>query len=173
MSVNLTSKEFAQPGLATEIGNTLAELKFDPWCLQLEIIETIAMGDTDMSGLVLGQLRNLGIRLAIDDFGTGYSSLSRLGRIPVDTVKIDRSFIAKMESDLESREIVRAIMMLAHNLGLKVVAEGTETEQQIEQLRQLNCEMAQGYYFGRPTDHQGILKLLAATQFARTAAAGH
>jgi PAS domain S-box-containing protein len=173
MSVNLTSKEFAQPDLATEIGKTLADLKLDPWCLQLEIIETIAMGDTDKSGLVLGQLRDLGIRLAIDDFGTGYSSLSRLGRIPVDTVKIDRSFISKMESDLESREIVRAIIMLAHNLGLKVVAEGTETERQIDQLKQLNCEMAQGYFFARPTDHHGILKLLAATQLARTAAAGH
>jgi len=164
MSVNITPKEFAQPDLAVEIGKTLAQIGFDPGCLQLEIVETIAMGDAEKSGQVLAQLKALGVRLGIDDFGTGYSSLSRLRRIPVDTLKIDRAFISNMDSDPESREIVRIIIMLAHNLGLKVVAEGTETEEQINQLKQLNCEMAQGYFFSRPGDDQAMLKLLASNR---------
>jgi predicted signal transduction protein with EAL and GGDEF domain len=106
-------------------------------------------------------LKALGVRLSIDDFGTGYSSLSRLRRIPVDTLKIDRAFISHMDSDPESREIVRTIIMLAHNLGLKVVAEGSETEEHVNLLKQLNCEMAQGYFFSRPADDQAMLKLLA------------
>jgi len=163
MSVNITPKEFAQPDLASEIGKTLAEIGFDPGCLQLEIIETIAMGDAEKSGQVLAQLKALGVRLSIDDFGTGYSSLSRLRRIPVDTLKIDRAFIMNMDSDPESHEIVRAIIMLAHNLGLKVVAEGTETEEHIRLLKQLNCEMAQGYSYSRPADAQAMLKLLAVS----------
>jgi len=172
MSVNLTSKEFAQPDLVGEIRKSLDQTGLDPGCLQLEIIETIAMGDTEKSGHVLSQLKALGVRLSIDDFGTGYSSLGRLRRIPVDTLKIDRSFISNMDSDPENREIVRTIIMLAHNLGLKVVAEGTETEEQVTQLKQLNCEMAQGYFFSRPADDQAMLKLLARNQSARDAAAG-
>jgi len=172
MSVNITSKEFAQPDLASEIGKTLAQIGLDPGCLQLEIIETIAMGDAEKSGHVLAQLKALGVRLSIDDFGTGYSSLSRLRRIPVDTLKIDRAFIMNMDTDPESREIVRAIIMLAHTLGLKVVAEGTETEEHIKLLKQLNCEMAQGYFFSRPADDKAMLKLLATIHSASAASAG-
>jgi predicted signal transduction protein with EAL and GGDEF domain len=171
MSVNITPKEFAQPDLASEIGKTLQEVGLDPSCLQLEIIETIAMGDAEKSGHVLAQLKALGVRLSIDDFGTGYSSLSRLRRIPVDTLKIDRAFIMNMDTDPESREIVRTIIMLAHNLGLKVVAEGAETESQINQLKQLNCEMAQGYLYSKPADDQAMLKLLAGNQSVSAAAA--
>ena len=173
MSVNITPKEFAQPDLASEIAKTLQQVGLDPACLQLEIIETIAMGDAEKSGLVLAQLKALGVRLSIDDFGTGYSSLSRLRRIPVDTLKIDRAFISHMDSDPESREIVRIIIMLAHNLGLKVVAEGTETEEHVNLLKQLNCEMAQGYYFSRPADDQAMSKLLARNISAGAASAGH
>src|SRR5580698_6260703 len=172
MSVNITPKEFAQPDLASEIGKTLAEIGFDPACLQLEIIETIAMGDAEKSGQVLAQLKALGVRMSIDDFGTGYSSLSRLRRIPVDTLKIDRAFIMNMNSDPESHEIVRVIIMLAHNLGLKVVAEGTETEEHIRLLKQLNCETAQGYNYSRPADAQAMVKLLANSRTAVAAAAG-
>ena len=168
MSVNMTSREFAQPDLASEIRKSLEQTSVDPSCLQLEIIETIAMGDAEKSGHVLAQLKALGVRLSIDDFGTGYSSLSRLRRIPVDTLKIDRAFISNMDTDPENREIVRAIIVLAHNLGLKVVAEGTETEEHINLLKQLNCEMAQGYFFSRPADDQTMFKLLASN---RTAAA--
>ena len=172
MSVNMTSREFAQPDLASEISKALEQTGVDPACLQLEIIETIAMGDAERSGHVLAQLKALGVRLSIDDFGTGYSSLSRLRRIPVDTLKIDRSFISNMDRDPESREIVRIIIMLAHNLGLKAVAEGTETEEQVNLLKQLNCEMAQGYYFSRAADDQAMLKLLASNRSARAASFG-
>ena len=172
MSVNITPKEFAQPDLASEIGKTLQEVGLDPRCLQLEIIETIAMGDAEKSGQVLAQLKALGVRLSIDDFGTGYSSLSRLRRIPVDTLKIDRAFIMNMDTDPENREIVRTIIMLAHNLGLKVVAEGTETQAHIDQLKQLDCEMAQGYLYSKPADDQAMLKLLAGSGSVAAAAAG-
>jgi EAL domain-containing protein (putative c-di-GMP-specific phosphodiesterase class I) len=171
-SVNITSREFAQPDLINEIRKSLDQTGIDPGCLQFEIIETIAMGDAEKSGLVLAQLKALGVRLSIDDFGTGYSSLSRLRRIPVDTLKIDRAFISNMDTDPENREIVRTIIVLAHNLGLKVVAEGTEKEEQISLLKELNCEMAQGYLFSRPADDQAMLKLLAANRRAGAVAAG-
>jgi PAS domain S-box-containing protein len=172
MSVNITPKEFAQPDLAYEIGKTLEQLNFDPSCLRLEIVETIAMGDEDKSGEALAQLKAIGVHLSIDDFGTGYSSLSRLRRIPVDTLKIDRAFIMNMDTDAENREIVKTIIMLAHNLGLKVVAEGTETEKHINQLTDLHCEMAQGYFYSRPADNLTMLKLLAADHRAMSATAG-
>jgi PAS domain S-box-containing protein len=172
MSVNLTSKEFAQPDLASEIRKSLEQTGSDPGCLQLEIIETIAMGDAEKSGHVLAQLKALGVRLSIDDFGTGYSSLSRLRRIPVDTLKIDRAFISNMDTDPENREIVRAIIVLAHNLGLKVVAEGTEKEEQINLLKEFNCELAQGYLFSRPADDQAMSKLLASNRSACAVATG-
>jgi len=172
MSVNITSREFAQPDLASGIRKCLEQTGVDPACLQLEIIETIAMGDAEKSGHVLTELKALGVRLSIDDFGTGYSSLSRLRRIPVETLKIDRAFISHMDTDPESREIVRIIIMLAHNLGLQVVAEGTETQEHINLLQQLSCEMAQGYFFSRPADAEAMVKLLANQPGARSAAVG-
>ncbi len=171
MSMNITAKEFAQPEMVSEIGKTLEQTGIDPDCLHLEIVETIAMGDTEKSGQVLSQLKGLGVHLSIDDFGTGYSSLSRLRRIPVDTLKIDRVFIMNMDSDPENREIVRVIITLAHNLGLKVVAEGAETEVHVKQLQQLNCEQAQGYFFSRPVDEKAMTQLLAASPGVKSAAA--
>jgi PAS domain S-box-containing protein len=161
MSVNITSREFAQPDLVSDIRKSLEHTGIDPPCLRFEIIETIAMGDEEKSGHVLANLRTLGVGLSIDDFGTGYSSLSRLRRIPVDTLKIDRAFISNMESDRENREIVRAIIVLARNLGLKVVAEGAETVEHVNLLKQFKCEMAQGYYYSRPVDAESISSLLA------------
>jgi EAL domain-containing protein (putative c-di-GMP-specific phosphodiesterase class I) len=169
MSVNITSREFAHPELVSNLRRSIDETGVDPKCLQLEIIETIAMGDAEKSNRVLAQLKALGVRLSIDDFGTGHSSLSRLRRIPVDTLKIDRAFIANMTSDRENREIVRAIIVLAHNLGLKVVAEGTETEEHINLLKQFGCEMAQGYFYSKPVPADAMLTLLTAN---RGAAAG-
>jgi EAL domain-containing protein (putative c-di-GMP-specific phosphodiesterase class I) len=98
--------------------------------------------------------------LSIDDFGTGYSSLSRLQGFPVDTLKIDRSFISKIDSDSKTNEMVRIIIMLAHNLGLKVVAEGSETAEQVRLLKLLHCGLAQGYFFARPGDHTAAQALL-------------
>jgi EAL domain-containing protein (putative c-di-GMP-specific phosphodiesterase class I) len=110
--------------------------------------------------VVLSELKGLGVHLSIDDFGTGYSSLSRLQSFPVDAIKIDRAFVSKMDTDVETREMVRIIIMLAHNLGLTVVAEGVETEEQMNQLKHLECEMAQGYFFSRPADQEAALEFL-------------
>ena len=166
MSVNITPKEFAQPDLTAQIGTILVEVGIDPSNIDVEITENIAMADPQRSSLVLSELKALGVHLSIDDFGTGYSSLSRLQGFPVDTLKIDRSFISKMEID---SEIVRIIIMLAHNLGLKVVAEGAETAEQVGLLKQLKCELAQGYFFARPGDHAAAQALLMST---RTLGAG-
>ena len=161
MSVNITPRQFALPGLAKEIGETLAKTGVAPRSLHLEIMETIAMGDSDRALSVLSELKALGVGLSIDDFGTGYSSLSRLPRFPVDALKIDRVFISNMQNDDGSFEIVRLIIMLAHSVGLKVVAEGTETEEQILELKKLGCEMAQGYLYSPPTDAKKASELLA------------
>jgi PAS domain S-box-containing protein len=163
MSVNITPKEFAQPDLAAQIGAILVEVGIDPGSLDVEITENIAMADPERSSLVLSELKALGVHLSIDDFGTGYSSLSRLQQFPVDTLKIDRSFISKIDTDSETSEIVRIIIMLAHNLGLRVVAEGTETTEQVRMLKDLKCELAQGYFFARPGDHAAAQALLMNT----------
>ena len=161
IAVNITPKQFAQPDLAAQIGEILQQTGINPSCLDLEITETIAMADVSHSSVALAQLKALGARLSIDDFGTGYSSLSRLQRFPVDTLKIDRAFISRMDSDLETYEIVRIIVMLAHSLGLKVVAEGVETQQQVEMLKQIGCELAQGYLYSKPVNHQAAQQLLS------------
>ena len=160
MSVNVTPREFAQPDLAAQMGTILAEVGIDPACINVEITETIAMADPSRSNIVLSELKALGVHLSIDDFGTGYSSLSRLQGLPVDTLKIDRTFISKMETDSETGEIVRIIIMLAKSLGLKVVAEGAENAEQVSLLKQLKCELVQGYFFARPGDHNAAQALL-------------
>jgi PAS domain S-box-containing protein len=160
MSVNITPREFNQPDLAAQIKSILDDVGIHPGSVNVEITETIAMADPQRSGLVLSQLKELGVHLSIDDFGTGYSSLSRLQGFPVDTLKIDRSFISRIDSDSKTDEMVRIIIMLAHNLGLKVVAEGAETAEQVKQLKQLQCELAQGYFFARPGDHAAAEALL-------------
>jgi PAS domain S-box-containing protein len=161
MSVNITAKQFANTKLAQEIGAIITQAGVPPQSFQLEITETITMADPARAQEVFSELKALGVRLSIDDFGTGYSSLSRLHSFPVDSLKIDRDFVLRMDGDEESREIVRVIVMLAHNLDLKVVAEGTETEDDVNFLKQLGCEMAQGYFFSRPTDRESISNLLS------------
>ncbi|HET9741613.1 MAG TPA: EAL domain-containing protein [Terriglobales bacterium] len=160
MSVNITPKQFAQPDLVPQMAAVLEELGMEPRNLDVEITETIAMNDAEKSGQVLKELKALGVHLSIDDFGTGYSSLSRLHAFPVDALKIDRAFISKIGADAESLEMVRVIVMLAHNLGLSVVAEGVETAEQMEQLTQMDCEVAQGFLFSRPVDHSSAEKFL-------------
>jgi PAS domain S-box-containing protein len=160
MSMNITPKQFAQPDLAEGIGEMLKQTGVDPGTVNLEIMETIAMGDADRALSVLSELKALGVRLSIDDFGTGYSSLSRLPRFPVDALKIDRVFISNMNTDRDSHEIVRLIISLAHSVGLKVVAEGTETEEQIAGLKRLGCEMAQGFLYSPPVSSKSAFGLL-------------
>ncbi len=177
ISANVTAKQFALPDLARQIGEILEQTGTDPRCVDLEITENIAMADAERSALVLAELKALGVRLSIDDFGTGYSSLCRLQRFPVDILKIDRSFVAGMDRDAETHEIVRIILMLAHNLGLKVVAEGIEQEEQMAMLQELGCELGQGYLFSKPASAEVIEQLLASHQsgkasWARAKAAG-
>jgi len=160
MSVNIVPRQFAQPALAKEIAATLNEAAVMPDTVSLEILETMAMGDADRAMFILSELKELGVRLSLDDFGTGYSSLSRLPRLPIDSLKIDRIFIANMKTDHESYEIVRLILKLAHSLELEVVAEGTETEAQIADLKQLGCEKAQGYLYSRPVTAEAASELL-------------
>ena len=160
MSLNITPRQFALPDLAEEIGTILQQSGIPPSTVNLEITETIAMGDADHAFSVLSDLKALGVRLSIDDFGTGYSSLSRLPRFPIDALKIDRVFISQMSTDHDNHEIVRLIVMLAHSLGLKVVAEGTETEDQITELKHLKCEMAQGFLYSPPVDSTQAFELL-------------
>ncbi|MFZ0949340.1 MAG: EAL domain-containing protein [Candidatus Sulfotelmatobacter sp.] len=164
LSVNISPKQFAQADLAAQIGQLLQESGMDPRFVDLEITETIAMADAATSAGILSELKALGVGLDIDDFGTGYSSLSRLQSFRVDTLKIDRIFVSRMDSDHETHEIVRVIINLAHSLGLKVVAEGVETQAQFDLLRKLGCERAQGYLFSKPVDRDTILKLLATNR---------
>jgi EAL domain-containing protein (putative c-di-GMP-specific phosphodiesterase class I) len=119
------------------------------------------MENTDSAALMLAQLQALGIQLSMDDFGTGYSSLSYLHRFPIDTLKIDRSFINKIDVDGEQLAIVRTIITLAWNLGMDVVAEGVETPKQLAQLRALQCEYGQGYFFSEPINSQSVAQLMA------------
>jgi PAS domain S-box-containing protein len=160
VNINISPKQFAQPKLASEIGKTLQETGVDPSCVNLEITEAIAMADADRSTVVMTELKALGVRLDVDDFGTGYSSLSRLQRFPVDTLKIDRSFISRMITDAETGAIVRIIVMLAHGLRLKVVAEGVETQAQADLLKDIGCELAQGYLYSKPVPAETIEQLL-------------
>ena len=166
LSVNISPKQFAQADLPRQISQLLQQAGMDPRCIDLEITETIAMADAERSAGVLSELKALGVGLDIDDFGTGYSSLSRLQGFRVDTLKIDRVFVSRMDSDTETHEIVRVIIMLAHHLGLEVVAEGVETQAQLDSLRQLGCERAQGYLFSKPVDHEAIQKLLITNRAA-------
>ncbi|HLL71286.1 MAG TPA: EAL domain-containing protein [Pyrinomonadaceae bacterium] len=152
MNVNLSGRQFMQPNLPDQIAEVLRETGLDARCLKLEITESVVMDNIETAIRTLEQLRALGVELSIDDFGTGYSSLSYLQRFPVSTLKIDRSFISRITERDGTAEIVSTIMKLARTLGMDVVAEGVETEQQRAQLRALECEFAQGYYFSRPVD---------------------
>jgi diguanylate cyclase (GGDEF)-like protein/PAS domain S-box-containing protein len=150
VTVNLSAKQFAQPDLIEQVKESLEFSNLDPNCLKLEITESVVMDDIETGTAMLFQLRALGVRLSIDDFGTGYSSLSYLHRFPIDTLKIDRSFVTRIVNDKENIEIVRTILMLAENLGMDVVAEGVETQEQMALLRQLSCQSGQGYFFSKP-----------------------
>ncbi|MBA3786036.1 MAG: EAL domain-containing protein, partial [Acidobacteria bacterium] len=156
VNVNLSCKQFAQPMLVKRIKRILEETNFPPTRLKLEITESIFFEQKDSAIQMLKQLREIGIELYIDDFGTGYSNLSYLMQLPISALKIDRSFITPIQPNGGNTEIVQTIMMLARNLGLRVVAEGVETEFQLEQLRSLNCEGAQGFYFAKPMPFEEV-----------------
>jgi EAL domain-containing protein (putative c-di-GMP-specific phosphodiesterase class I) len=150
VSVNLSSKQFLQADLIGQISSALESTGLNSKNLKLEITESMVMENVENAVAMLNQVRSLGVELSIDDFGTGYSSLSYLHRFPVNTLKIDRSFVGRMSGNNENTEIVRTIIMLARNLNLNVVAEGCETREQLDLLREFECEFGQGYFFSKP-----------------------
>ncbi|OLP19249.1 hypothetical protein BST81_05670 [Leptolyngbya sp. 'hensonii'] len=160
ISVNLSGRQFSQPGLVQEVTDVLAETNLNPRCLKLEITETVVMENTESVIATLRQLKALGVQLQIDDFGTGYASLSYLHRFPTDTLKIDQSFVRRIGSEDNSLEIVRAIVTLAHSLGMTVTAEGVETEAQMIQLRAILCEYGQGFFFSKAVTREDAALLL-------------
>lgn len=162
VSVNLSGHQFMQPDLADRIEQILLANGLDGKSIKLEITETVAMKDVDLTIGLLLRLRSLDVRLSLDDFGTGYSSLSYLHRFPVDTLKVDRSFISRMGDTSEDATIVQTITMLGHNLGMDVIAEGVETNAQYLKLQALKCEYGQGYLFSKPLDSEAATALLAA-----------
>jgi diguanylate cyclase (GGDEF)-like protein/PAS domain S-box-containing protein len=161
VSVNLSVKQFNQPGLVENIASLLERFQLPPRCLKLEITESVFSDNIEAAVGLLTQLRELGVQLSIDDFGTGYSSLSYLQRFPIDTLKIDRSFVTQMMENEENLAIVRTIVALAQNLGMDVVAEGVETEDQLRLLRKLDCENGQGYLFSTPLGEAHLNKFIA------------
>jgi diguanylate cyclase (GGDEF)-like protein len=152
ISVNLAGRQFAQPDLVQQIEAVLAETGLDAGSLKLEVTETVLMEHAEAATAVLTNLRALGIELLMDDFGTGYSSLSYLHRFPLDTLKIDASFVRRMDTDPKAADIVQTIVTLARTLDMNVVAEGVENAVQLAQLRTLQVDYGQGYHFGRPLE---------------------
>ncbi len=162
LSANLSSKQFLQHDLIERIQNALEISDLAHICLKLEITEGVLMNDPEAAAALLTELRALGIRLSIDDFGTGYSSLSYLHRFPLDTLKIDQSFVKRMQEDGQGGEIVTTIVQLAGNLKMDVIAEGIETDFQLAGLREMGCDYGQGYFFSRPLTADKASELLAS-----------
>jgi EAL domain-containing protein (putative c-di-GMP-specific phosphodiesterase class I) len=160
MAVNLSALQLASGGLTALLKDVLVASGLPPHCLELEITESVLMDDAPAAVEILEGLKALGLRISVDDFGTGYSSLSYLKRFPVDTMKIDQSFIAGLADDPNDTAIVKAIVSLSTALNLTAVAEGVETPLQAEAVLELGCARAQGYYFGRPIPPTGIEALL-------------
>jgi EAL domain-containing protein (putative c-di-GMP-specific phosphodiesterase class I) len=164
VGVNISARQLQQPELVREVRQALQETGLDPTSLKLEITETVLMADAGEAVARLASLKELGIQIAVDDFGTGYSSMAYLSQLPIDTLKIDRAFIGKM-TDPDGVAIVQAVVTLAHSLKLRVTSEGIETLEQWEQLRLLESDYGQGYYFSRPLKADAILALLATARF--------
>ncbi|AFY83771.1 EAL domain-containing protein [Oscillatoria acuminata] len=160
MSVNVSGVNFAQVGIIERIEQTLRSSGICGRYLKLEITESVIMKNTGAALALLDRIKALGINLSIDDFGTGYSSLARLHELPINTLKIDRSFVNRMRGLDESSDIVQTTIALAHTLGLDAIAEGVETSQQVELLRTLDCDYAQGYFFSKPVDSEAALNLI-------------
>ncbi|HHJ80444.1 MAG TPA: EAL domain-containing protein, partial [Candidatus Tenderia electrophaga] len=152
VAINLSAQSLRDPGLVDSITTILDEAGLEPKYLTLELTETAVMSDPKQALEILSGLDEKGVMLSIDDFGTGYSSLAYLKRLPVDEIKIDRSFVMEMDGESNDKVIVQSTIDLAHNMGLKVVAEGIETEQSWQTLKALGCDMGQGYLMCRPIE---------------------
>jgi diguanylate cyclase (GGDEF)-like protein/PAS domain S-box-containing protein len=164
VAVNLSGRQLAHPGLANQVRNALEESGFDAPLLSLEITESVLMEDAEATIVAIKALKALGVRLSIDDFGTGYSSLGYLRRFPVDFVKVDRSFVDGLGTEAEDSAIVAAVVSLGHALGLRVIAEGVETELQLAELVALGCDDAQGFFFAPPQPAPDLSELIARSR---------
>ena len=161
IAVNVSTRQFKQLGFVELVQEIVQSTGIDPNTLELELTESILIDDLELTLEVLTRLRNMGVRMAIDDFGTGYSSLNYLKQFPVDTLKIDQSFIRNLPTNSDDAQITRTIISMAHNLGLGVIAEGVETKEQLEFLQKTQCEEVQGYLFSKPLP---VKELIAFTQ---------
>ncbi|MGH8136988.1 MAG: putative bifunctional diguanylate cyclase/phosphodiesterase [Steroidobacteraceae bacterium] len=164
VSVNVSPRQFRQENLLQTVAEALQSTGLDPHFLELELTESMVMHDAPQLVAMLDELKELGVQIAVDDFGTGYSSLSYLKRFPVDRLKVDRSFVEHMTTEADDATIVRAIIALGHNLGLKVVAEGVESAQQSRALRAYQCDEAQGFLFSRPVSARDLPRLLTRSR---------
>ena len=174
VAVNLSARSFLDAQWAVEIPGRLARTGVDARQLELEITESMLMLDPVRAKATLDRLSGIGLRLSVDDFGTGYSSLANLKRLPVDGIKIDKSFVIDMPHDPSDAAIVRSTIDLAHNLGLKVVAEGVESHEAWQRLAELGCDLAQGFHISRPLPADALTRLLAERRkTARVSAAPH
>jgi EAL domain-containing protein (putative c-di-GMP-specific phosphodiesterase class I) len=162
MCVNVSSLQFADARFVSEVEAILQETGLAASSLKLEITESAFINDVFAAQVTLNRAQSIGIEWSLDDFGTGYSSLSHLHRLQVDTLKVDRSFVSRIHADRPGSELVRAIVALAHNLGMDVVAEGVETAEQAAHLQALGCEYAQGFYFSKPVDTMEAGRLIAS-----------
>ena len=160
LSVNLSPRQFQKPTLVADVTQALHQAGLPARCLKLEITESVLMQDVEATIKILWELKNFGLQIAIDDFGTGYSSLSYLKRLPLDVLKIDRSFVSGIGESAEDTAIVHAIMALARSLSLKVTGEGIETAEQASLLGEWGCDRGQGYLFSKPLDDQAVGALL-------------
>jgi diguanylate cyclase len=160
-AVNLSAFDLLDASLPDRVSQLLAEAEVEPERLEIEITETAIMTDQVRARQVLERLSQLGLKLTLDDYGIGYSSLSYLRSLPIDTIKIDKSFVLGMTSDQDDAAIVKSTIELGHNLGLEVVAEGIETPEIWNQLRQLGCNIAQGYHIARPCPLDELISFLA------------
>jgi EAL domain-containing protein (putative c-di-GMP-specific phosphodiesterase class I) len=172
VSVNVSTRSLLDHDLVSTVATLLARFDLPPTALQLEITESRIVADLRRARNALDQVRALGVKIAIDDFGTGFSSLSQLQQLPIDEIKIDRSFVIRMQSNHSDAVLVRSIIELARNLGLTVTAEGVETESIRCSLRELGCDFAQGYHVGRPVGAEECRRHLLSTRPLRLAAVG-
>ena len=165
MNVNVSGPDIAHPAFLARVTRAIVEAGIQPAQLCIELTENILMSRLEGALPVLLELRRLGVTLAIDDFGTGYSSLSHLSTLPIDSLKIDRSFVSRIDSGSKEAAVVHSIVLLGSSLGKQVVAEGIETEEQLRHLQDMGCGFGQGFFLSRPQAPADISLLLTALQF--------
>ena len=169
IAVNVSAVQLGQTQLLNQVADVLSKTGLDPACLELEITESVVMRDAEASIKMLGALKDMGIKISVDDFGTGYSSLSYLKQLPIDILKIDKSFTRDIGRDADNSSIVTAIVALAKSLNLSVLAEGVESIEQLGFLRKEKCDRVQGYYYSRPVNPDALLPLIMPMRAAEPA----